>query len=36
MNGQSLPQKHGFPLRLVAPDRYGSDWIKYVYKVEAR
>jgi DMSO/TMAO reductase YedYZ molybdopterin-dependent catalytic subunit len=36
VNGQSLPQKHGFPLRLVAPDRYGSDWIKYVYKVEAR
>jgi sulfoxide reductase catalytic subunit YedY len=36
VNGRSLPQKHGFPLRLVAPDRYGSDWVKYVYKIEAR
>lgn len=36
VNGQTLPKKHGFPLRAVAPDRYGSDWVKYVYKIEAR
>lgn len=36
VNGQSLPQKHGFPLRVVAPDRFGSDWVKFVYKIEAR
>jgi DMSO/TMAO reductase YedYZ molybdopterin-dependent catalytic subunit len=36
VNGQTLPQKHGFPLRVVAPDRFGSDWVKYVYKIEAR
>jgi DMSO/TMAO reductase YedYZ molybdopterin-dependent catalytic subunit len=36
VNGQTLPQKHGFPLRAVAPDRYGSDWVKFVYKIEAR
>jgi len=29
-------QKHGFPLRVVAEDRFGSDWVKYVYKIEAR
>jgi sulfoxide reductase catalytic subunit YedY len=36
VNGQTLPLKHGFPLRAVAADRYGSDWVKYVYKIEAR
>ena len=36
VNGQPLPQKHGFPLRAVAADRLGSDWVKFVYKVEAR
>ena len=36
VNGQTLPQKHGHPLRVVAADRYGSDWVKFVYKVEAR
>jgi sulfoxide reductase catalytic subunit YedY len=36
VNGQTLPQKHGYPLRVVAADRYGSDWVKFVYKVEAR
>jgi sulfoxide reductase catalytic subunit YedY len=36
VNGQVLPQKHGFPLRAVAADRFGSDWVKFVYKLEAR
>lgn len=35
VNAQVLPQKHGFPLRVVAEDYYGSNWTKYVYKVEA-
>jgi sulfoxide reductase catalytic subunit YedY len=30
VNGQELPKKHGFPLRLVYEDAYGSEWIKYV------
>ena len=34
VNGQNLPQKHGFPLRAVAEDYYGSQWVKYVYKME--
>lgn len=33
VNGKPLPRKHGFPLRIVAEDRYGFEWIKYVYKV---
>lgn len=36
VNGQALPQRHGFPLRAVAADRLGSDWVKFVYKLEAR
>ena len=35
VNDEKLPQKHGFPLRIVAEDYYGSDWVKYVYKIEA-
>ena len=35
VNGEKLPQRHGFPLRIVAEDYYGSDWVKYVYKIEA-
>jgi DMSO/TMAO reductase YedYZ molybdopterin-dependent catalytic subunit len=33
VNGQVLPKKHGFPIRLVSEDYYGFDWIKYVYSV---
>ena len=34
VNGETLPKKHGFPLRVVAEGNYGSYWIKYVYKIE--
>jgi len=34
-NGSVLPKKHGFPLRVVAQDYYGGNWLKYVYKVTA-
>ncbi|MBI5582914.1 MAG: molybdopterin-dependent oxidoreductase [Deltaproteobacteria bacterium] len=30
VNGETLPVKHGFPLRLVAEGYYGYEWIKYV------
>lgn len=35
VNGKVLPQEHGFPLRAVAEDKYGSTWTKYVRSVEA-
>ena len=35
VNGEKLPQKHGFPLRIVAEDYYGDEWVKYVYKIKA-
>ncbi len=34
VNGADLPQKHGFPLRLVAEDSFGADWVKYVDTVK--
>lgn len=33
VNGKPLPRKHGFPLRVVAEDYYGDDWVKYVYEM---
>lgn len=30
VNGTPLPVKHGFPLRIVATDHYGDDWVKYL------
>ena len=30
VNGEPLPRKHGFPVRLVAEDHYGGRWVKYV------
>ena len=35
VNGQRLPQKHGFPLRLVYEDVYGDDWVKFVDEIAA-
>jgi DMSO/TMAO reductase YedYZ molybdopterin-dependent catalytic subunit len=35
VNESTLPQKHGFPLRLVAEGHYGSEWVKYVWNVKA-
>ncbi|NNK84289.1 MAG: molybdopterin-dependent oxidoreductase [Desulfobacterales bacterium] len=34
VNGQTLPRKQGFPLRVVAEGHWGSTWVKYVYKIE--
>ena len=33
VNGKPLPQKHGFPLRLVCEDAYGYDWVKYIDEI---
>jgi DMSO/TMAO reductase YedYZ molybdopterin-dependent catalytic subunit len=34
VNGEDLPQKNGFPLRLVAEDYPGYTWVKYADTVE--
>lgn len=34
MNGVELPQRHGFPLRVVMPGRYGEESPKWLTRVE--
>ena len=34
VNGETLPKKHGFPLRVVAEGYHGSVWVKYVSRVK--
>jgi DMSO/TMAO reductase YedYZ molybdopterin-dependent catalytic subunit len=36
VGGEQLSHGHGFPLRLVAPDRRGFQWVKWVETVEVR
>lgn len=33
VNGETLPMEHGFPVRLVAEDFYGSRWVKWVKEI---
>jgi len=33
VNGETLPLEHGYPLRLVAKDRLGFDWVKWVERI---
>jgi len=34
MNGVDLPEAHGYPLRLVAPGKYGYKWAKWITRIE--
>ncbi len=34
MNGQTLPTKHGFPLRVIVPGRFGEQSPKWLTRVE--
>jgi DMSO/TMAO reductase YedYZ molybdopterin-dependent catalytic subunit len=35
MNGELLPQEHGFPLRIVVPSWYGMASVKWLTRIEA-
>jgi hypothetical protein len=34
MNGEPLPRRHGYPVRLVVPGKYGIKNVKWVHKIE--
>lgn len=34
MNGEPLPRGQGYPLKLVAPGKYGYKWVKWIYRIE--
>jgi DMSO/TMAO reductase YedYZ molybdopterin-dependent catalytic subunit len=34
MNGQELPSKHGFPMRLINPGHYGQKMPKWITRIE--
>jgi len=36
VDGERLTHGHGFPMRVVAPDRRGFQWVKWVREVEVR
>ncbi|MHB9092598.1 MAG: molybdopterin-dependent oxidoreductase, partial [Chloroflexota bacterium] len=36
MNGVTLPDEHGFPLRFLIPDRYGMKQPKWIVSMEAK
>lgn len=34
VNGETLPTKDGYPIRLVVRNQYGSKWVKWVEQIE--
>jgi DMSO/TMAO reductase YedYZ molybdopterin-dependent catalytic subunit len=36
VNGQTLPKDHGYPIRLVIKGKYGSNWVKWVNRLEIK
>lgn len=34
VDGEPLPREHGWPLRVVAPDKWGYKWVKWVTSME--
>ncbi|HEX6777702.1 MAG TPA: molybdopterin-dependent oxidoreductase [Ktedonobacterales bacterium] len=34
MNGEPLPERHGYPLRLIMPGRYGEQSVKWLTRIE--
>ena len=36
MNGQTLSQDRGYPLRLVVGKSQGADWLRWVTKIEVK
>jgi DMSO/TMAO reductase YedYZ molybdopterin-dependent catalytic subunit len=36
VNGETIPEEHGFPVRLVAEDILGGRWVKWIKSIEVK
>ena len=36
VNGETLPQDHGYPIRVVARHQYGYMWVKWLERIEVQ
>ena len=36
VNGQEIPLKHGYPLKLVVKGEYGENWVKWLRQIEVK
>jgi DMSO/TMAO reductase YedYZ molybdopterin-dependent catalytic subunit len=36
VNGKTIPEEHGFPVRLVAEDILGGRWVKWIKSIEVK
>jgi len=36
VNGETIPLKHGYPLRLVVRHMYGENWVKWLRHIEVK
>jgi len=36
VDGQEIPLKHGYPLRLVVKGEYGENWVKWLRQIEVK
>jgi DMSO/TMAO reductase YedYZ molybdopterin-dependent catalytic subunit len=34
INGETMLPRHGYPLRLVLPEKYGMKWAKWITEIE--
>jgi DMSO/TMAO reductase YedYZ molybdopterin-dependent catalytic subunit len=34
--GQTLPEEHGYPVRLVVGSKLGSSWVKWLFRIEVK
>lgn len=36
VNGEAIPLKHGYPLRLVVKGQYGENWVKWLRQIDVQ
>ena len=36
VNGEAIPLKHGYPVRLVVKDQFGENWVKWLRQIDVQ